>query len=156
MLKKEHEFETLKKGIYSLSIAFLVSLAWMLIAKDKYEYKHNFTFFWINLYPLFSWTLGLFFLYLIYLHFKNRLKKQTFAKKLGIFVGFYWPLLVLAETVAYHIFNIKNLAAVSYKGIPFCDCIHAPLWVQISYFLIGIVFFLICFLLKLDESKKNQ
>ncbi len=134
--------------LLTLMTSFLVALAWMIIARDNYSYGFGFTSVaGINLYPLFAWTIGLFLLYIIHSYYIGKLKKQTFAKKLGLFVLLYWPLLIAFEAIAYHIFNIKNLATAAYPGLPLCGCLHAPLWMQIGYFTVGIVFFLLCYFL---------
>ena len=137
---------------YHLLVAFAVALGWMLIAKNEYGYNQQFlTIAGINLYPLFSWAAGMFALYLIYSHFEHKLKKRTLGKQLGLFLLFYWPSLIAVETIAYHVFNIKNLAAAQYAGLPLCDCIHAPPWMQASYFVLGIVFFTLCYKLGLEN-----
>jgi len=141
-----------KALLYHLIVAFFIALLWVFIAKDEYSYNSGFiTIAGFSLYPLFSWATGLFALYLIYSHYEHKLKKQTFIKKLGLFTIFYWPMLIVVETIAYHIFDIKNLAAAAYRGLPLCDCIHAPLWMQIGYFSIGIIFFLLCYKLGLEN-----
>jgi len=138
--------------LYHLGMAFFVALSWVLFAKNEYGYNRNFlAIMGVNLYPLFSWALGLFAVYLIYSHYEHKLNEQTFLQKLGLFVVFYWPLLIIVETVAYHFLNVRNLVAAEYGGLIVCDCIHAPVWMQISYFLIGIIFFIGCYLLKLEN-----
>ncbi len=138
--------------IYHLIVAFFTSLIWMLIAKDNYGYNRSFlSILGINLYPLFSWATGLFVLYVIYSHYEHKLKEQTFIKKISLFITFYWPLLIIVETIAYHLFNIKNLATAIYKGLPLCNCMHVPLWMQISYFSIGLIFFAVCYKLGLEN-----
>lgn len=135
-----------------LIVAFFIAFIWVFLTKDGYSYNHPTTSIaGINLYTLFSWVLGLFILYLIYSHYEHKLKEKTFARKLGLFIIFYWPTLIAVETLAYHVFNIKNLATAAYKGLPLCDCIHAPVWMQISYFSLGIIFFLLCYKLGLEN-----
>ncbi|MBI2545699.1 hypothetical protein HYV81_00810 [Candidatus Woesearchaeota archaeon] len=138
--------------LHHLVAAFFISLLWMVVAREEYAYNTAFiTIAGINLYPLFSWSVGLFTLYLLYSHYEHLLHKQTLSHKLLLFTGIYWPLLIFAETTAYHLFNIRNLATAAFPGLPLCDCIHAPLWMQITYFIIGIVFFVICYALKLEN-----
>ena len=138
--------------IYHLIVAFLISLIWMLIAKNHYSYNQLFlSILGINLYPLFSWTIGLFVLYVVYSHYEHKLKEQIFSKKIILFIAFYWPILIIVETIAYHLFNIKNTSTAIYKGLPLCNCMHAPIWMQIGYFSIGIVFFVLCYVLKLEN-----
>lgn len=149
-----------KKAINHLLIASVVSLGWMLIANSQYKYNQKmFLIFSLNSYPLFTWAVGLFAAYLIYSHWEPIIKKHSLIKKMLLFVAFYWSLLIIAETLAYHGFNIKNLATASYAGLPFCNCIHAPIWMQISYLMLGPIYFGICELIGLENphyTKKNQ
>jgi hypothetical protein len=138
--KNKHSVRLLWRA---LATAFFVALAWAVITRNKYNYNKGFvSIFGISVYPLFSWTLGLFLLYAVYAYCERRLKKPTFAKRLGFFLLLYWPPLITVETVAYHFLNIRNVATAAYAGLPLCNCIHAPLWMQIGYFSIGIAFFL--------------
>jgi hypothetical protein len=146
---------------YNMIIAFAVALAWMLIANSKYSYNQQFiTVAGINLFPLFAWASGIWACYLLYAHYEHRIKHPTFFKRIALYTAFYWPTLILADTLGYHAFNIKNLAAASYSGLPLCNCIHAAPWMQASYFIIGLVFFTTCFLLGLEcphrHSGKSQ
>jgi len=137
---------------YHLMVASAVALIWMFIAKNQYEYNQAFlTIFGINLYPLFAWAIGLFAIYTIYSHYEHILKEQGYVKKILLFLMFYWPLLILGETIGYHVFNIHNIITASYVGLPLCDCIHAPRWLQISYFLLGPIFFTVAYILKLEN-----
>ena len=137
---------------YHLIVSSAVAIIWMLIAKNQYGYNRDFlTIFGINLYPLFCWAAGLLIVYIIYSHYEHILKEQGYLKQLTLFIAFYWPLLIAAETIAYHVFNIHNLTNASYAGLPICDCIHAPRWTQIAYFAIGPIFFTICSILKLEN-----
>lgn len=130
------------KLIYTLGIAFSISLVWAIISKDEYHYINNFiSVYKINIFPLLAWTLGLFALYLLYLDIIFYLKKPAFVKKFAIFIGLYWPLLIAAETIWRHFVGIININ--SYPGLPICNCLHAVWWMKISYFLIGIIFFII-------------
>lgn len=144
---------TARKGAFThLFIASGVALIWMLIANKEYGYNTTMLkIFGINSYPLFAWAAGLFAAYLIYSHWEHILKKDTLVKKLLLFSAFYIPVLIGVETIAYHLFSIKNLAAASYAGLPLCDCIHAPRWMQISYILLGPIFFGICEFIGLEN-----
>lgn len=151
---------TQRKSLYQhFVLASIIALVWMLIAKDEYRYNRDFlTFAGINIYPLFAWAIGLFGAYVIYSHYEHILGEKGFMRQSALFATFYWPLLIAAESIAYHIFGIRNIAASIYPGLPLCDCIHAPFWMQISYFAIGPVFFALCYLLGLENphSKSAQ
>lgn len=100
-----------KSLYYHFAIASIVASVWMFIAKDEYGYNRDFiTVAGINFYPLFAWAIGLFGAYVLYSHYEHILKEQGFLRKFLLFAAFYWPLLISVEMIAYHIFNIRNLA----------------------------------------------
>ena len=49
----------------------------------------------------------------------------------------YAVAVVIAETVGYHLLGIHNIGTSQYVGLPLCDCLHAPIWMQIGYFSLG-------------------
>ena len=71
----------------------------------------------------------------------NESKSNIF--KFAKFSFIYFFLLVTAEYLAYHHLNIQNISTSQYQGLPFCDCLHAPRWMQFSYFAMGPVFFIL-------------
>lgn len=145
-----------KNNFYHLYVSSFIALIWILIANGQYGYNSKMlTIFGLNSYPLFAWASGLFGIYLIYSHVEPTLKSTSFSKRFLIFVLIYWVLLIVSETVAYHLFHIKNVSASIYAGLPICNCIHAPWWMQISYFALGPIYFTICELLGLEKNAKN-
>ncbi len=142
-------FTKRKSQIYCLAVASAVALIWMLIARNEYGYNSNFlTVLGINLFPLFAWALGLFALYIVYSHCERFLKERGFTRKLLLFIALYWPILIIIETIGYRFFNIHNLSAATYQGLPILGCIHAPRWMQIVYFAMGPIFFVTYSMLK--------
>lgn len=145
-----------KRLFYHLLISFSIALIWMLSAKNYYSYNINMiNFFGISIFPLFSWTLGLLGVYLIYSHNIGKFKKVNNIKRIILFSILYWPLLIIIEILGYHIFKISNMTN-TYSGLPLCDCMHGPWWLKIAYFLLGIVFFIICIIFKLENPKKRK
>lgn len=141
-----------ENSLKHLLVSFIVSFAWMIIAKNQYHYNQDFlSFFGISFFPLFAFSIGIFAAYILYSYFEHKLKEKGFAKKLLLFVIIYFPLLILAETIGYHAFDIHNVGTSQFPGLPFCNCIHAPHWMQASYFALGPIFFAICYLLKLEN-----
>jgi len=137
---------------YHLMVSSAIALIWMLIANNEYLYNQDFlTIAGINLFPLFAWATGLFAIYVIYSHYEHILNEQGFIRKLLLFIAFYFPFIIGAETIGYHFFNIHNIAAAAYPGLPICDCVHAPRWMQAAYFAIGPIFFTACCILKLEN-----
>ncbi len=138
-----------KHLIGSLFIAFMISVVWKMIGGKYYHYSFNkLILFGINLYPVFLWTFGLFTVALVFYDMNRFIRKKSSLTKFLIFSSLFWFGLLLSEWVVYNIFGIKNLATASYSGIPFLNCIHAPLWMQISYFLMGPLYFILLKLFK--------
>lgn len=139
-----------------LLISFLVALTWVSIAKTEYSYNMKFlSFNGISVYPLIAWTLGLFGVYIVYLNYHNKSTKSGFFKKIFQFNLFYIPLMLLGETLGYHIFKIHNMENI-YSGLPVCDCLHAVWWMKIAYFVIGTVFISACILFDNYEKLFNK
>lgn len=136
-------------------VSFIVVAAWMIIVKDQYYYNYNFfEIFGISLFPLVIAPIGLLFIYIIYSSLVVHLKLNNLFSRFSFFVFIYWVMLILAETIGYHGLSINNLGTANYPGLPMCDCIHAPGWMQLGYLLIGPIYFIICILLNLETNKK--
>ena len=144
-----------KLAFYHLFVSSLIAIIWVLLARNYYGYNQEMlVIFGINLFPLFSWAIGLFGVYMIQSYWECKLKEKNYIGRILLFLAFYWPLLILGETIAYYAFGIKDIATSMYPGLPLCNCLHAPIWMQISYFAIGPIYFLICNLLGLENPHK--
>ncbi len=134
----------------------MVSFVWIYFGKSQYAYNHIFfkigEFAW---FPFLAWSFGLFLVYSIYLFLFKKIN-TNFIDKFFIFSFLYWTLLIIVETLGYHFFNIHNLAAAGYKGLPICDCMHAPLWMKMVYFMLGPLYFISCEFYKLINNWKNN
>lgn len=136
-----------------LIVASILAFIWVLIVGERYNYNQSFiTIAGINIYSFFAWALGLCAVYTIYEHYKKAIEPVVFFKQLLLFSAIYWPLLIFGETIAYHLLNIKNLYASRYAGLPLCNCMHGPIWLKISYFLLGPIFLFICQRLGLEKN----
>lgn len=141
---------------YHLLLSFIISLIWMIFAKNEYQYNlAGLYLFDIRIFTLLAWTLGLFVSYIIYSHYEYLIHKKNIFLKIGFYALIYWPMLLITETIGYHIFNIKNFVNI-YQGLPICDCMHAALWMKIAYFCLGIVYIMFCFLLKLENPNHKR
>jgi len=126
-----------------LIIASVCSLVWMLIGGGIYGYQDTyFSIGPISIYPLAAWTVCFFLAYLFAGHFDN--DQAAFWKKFLVYSICYLFFVIFYETVAYHVFEIRNPTTIGYPGLPVCDCIHAPVWVQVTYLSMGPVYYLIC------------
>ncbi len=142
-----------RKSLFpQLAIAFLLSFIWVFIANGKYGYANDYvSVFGLNIFPMFGWTVGLFVGYLLFSHYEHIVSGSSFVKKIVIFTLMFSVLLISVETIGYHIFNVRNLTNAAYKGLPFCNCLHAPFWMKIMYFLMGPIFYSVCYYLKLEN-----
>ena len=63
--------------LFHLAISSLLSLLWLLISYQEYNYNQDFLIILnLNTFPFFSFSLGLFALYLIYSHYEYKLKNK--------------------------------------------------------------------------------
>ena len=135
--------------LFHLAIASLLSFLWLLIAYQEYNYNQDFLIILgLNTFPYFAFSLGLFALYLIYCHYEYKFKNKSYLRELLLIILTYFPLLIIVETIAYHLFNIQNIASEMYAGLPICNFLHARRWMQISYFLMGPLYFSIIYLFR--------
>lgn len=143
-----------KDLIFSLIVALMIAVIWGWIAEKYYVYaESSFKTELLNFYPILFWTIGLFMAILLFRDIKLIFGIKTFKVKLIIFSGLFWFGLLSIETISYHILEIRNLATAECKGLPICNCIHAPLWMQISYFIIGPLYFIILNILSKGMNK---
>jgi hypothetical protein len=121
-----------------LLLATLIAIIWVQFAKGYYGYKYDYlVVFGMNTLPLMAWALAMLGLSEVCNYLKLSRKIFYFL----IFVPAFWFLLILFETVAYHILEIRNTMTGSFAGLPFCDCIHAPTWMKVVYFAMGPVYY---------------
>lgn len=141
-----------KKALQHLLVASALAMGWMLFAKNEYAYNQDMVEVAdINLFSLFAWASGLFGVYMIYSHWETSFHRLNAMKKFLLFAAFYIPILLTVETVAYYLFDIKNLAAAAYSGLPLCECVHAPRWMQGVYLGMGPFYFALCELIGLEN-----
>ena len=137
--------------VYHLFLAVVFAAVWVVFAREIYVYNREFlTFMGVNLYPLFSWSAGLFAVYIIYIQHRFIKERWGFVRHFILFSIFYIILLLVVETIAYKYFNIRIVSA-SYPPISFCGCLHAPLWMKVVYFVIGPLFFAAAYMLGLER-----
>lgn len=126
-----------EKYFVYLVFSAILSLVWMVFSKDMYNYNRRFPkIFGICIYPLFAWMMGLFTLALIYDLFLTMFSKTL---TIIILVPLYCILLIFVEYIFYHKFSVHNVAAAKYPPLPFINALHAPLWMKIAYFALGMI-----------------
>lgn len=144
-----------KADIAYLLISSILAISWITFAKNDYNYDRGMIhIFGLSAFPLFAWATGLAALYLLYYDIEQIfMENNGWLKRFVLFTVLYFFFIITLETIAYHVFGIRNVATRIYPGLPICDCIHAPKWMQLSYFLIGPIYFLIARFYKLKITK---
>jgi len=134
-------------------IATIISAIWAFLARGMYSYNQEFlSFFGINIIPFLIFTFGIFVAYLSYAQLNRMLNWKSFRTKLILYSLIYWAMLIATETISYHLLGIHNVATEIYSGLPFCDCMHSPNWMQAAYFLLGPISFTIHYLLRFHKK----
>lgn len=146
-----------RRLVYHLLVSFLVILTWVLLARSRYSYNHNFPhLFGISLFPLVPAAIILFIVYVVYAWMEGKFENRSIIKGFLFFTLLSWVVLIVGETVGYHWFGIHNIGTAEYAPLPICNCIHAPVWMQISYFAMPPIYFLICSALGLENMKIRE
>ncbi|HIH24643.1 TPA: hypothetical protein HA251_06440 [Candidatus Woesearchaeota archaeon] len=142
-------------------IAFAIAAAWMAFAYERYDYGTTAAMpFGLPVLPLFAWTAGLFALQAFLDHVvryrtdnksdskrpggRGGMHPRATAGQIAVIILLYWVTLIAVETVAYHVIGIHDVRNAAYPGLPVCDCIHAPHWMQTAYFLLGPIYLAAC------------
>ncbi len=132
-------------------LSSVMAILWVMFAQDIYGYNYGFiAVMGIDLFPVFSWSIGLLTVYSLYRQHRYFPESWGFAKHLVLFTFIYLVLLIAVETISYHYFGIRITTAV-YPGLPICDCIHAPTWMKAVYMMFGSVFFTLAYLLGIES-----
>lgn len=125
-------------SIIHLVLSTTIAIAWVYIARENYGYNHTYiTIAGMNILPLLAWSLGLIGVSEIFNHFRTRRKLINFL----LFIPVFWILLILIETYAFHVIEIRDTSSGNSFGLPFCNCIHAPWWMRTVYFTMGPVYY---------------
>jgi hypothetical protein len=130
--------------IYALILSFIFAVAWLIVGKSQYGYNRSFVVIaGYNIFPLLLWAIGLFGIYIIYNFIEKYFVKRGVIVKLFVYSSIFWVLLIFFESLAYHVLHVRNAMTGNYPGLPLCECIHAPLWMQIVYLSMGPIYFLV-------------
>lgn len=128
----------------SLLISFLLAIIWVYATRDMYSYNTGFqSVFSLNVFPLTLWTLMLTVGYLLAEFLQEKFGMKQFLPRFLFVIILYITAVIILETFGYHVLGIQNLGTSGYAGLPICDCLHAPVWMQIGYLLLGPLHWLI-------------
>lgn len=119
-------------------LAFLIATTWTYLTRHMYDYNVPFsTVLGVSVFPVIAWTIALTVGYLCIRQLLAILRRGRFATQFIIVAGVCAIVVIIVETVGYHWVGIRNIGTSQYAGIPICDCLHAPLWMQFGYFALG-------------------
>ena len=134
-------FTKRKSSVVYFFTASILSILWSLYARDFYGYNSEFTLlFGLNSFPLFAWATGLYAMGVLFDSIIYYLPSKSVYKNALIICIFYFTLLISVEYIGYHYLNIRNDQTAVYAGLPYLNCLHAPRWMQFSYFAMGPIF----------------
>ncbi|MEK7584051.1 MAG: hypothetical protein AAB490_02310 [Patescibacteria group bacterium] len=129
---------SVEKGNAPYAVAVLLSGCWIYLTRHQYAYtQFPLTLAGSKLFPFVAWSVSLILLFSLYRSIERHLQRPFL-----ITVLCYWILLILLEAVAYNVLGIRNAGTEAYRGLPLCECLHAPLWMQAGYFLMGPLYLL--------------
>lgn len=145
-----------KNMIKEFLLASLFALVWILISHQQYGYnKAVLMIDGVNLFPLFAWACGLMASYVILSHITKIIHRNNKFFKFFVYLAIYWPSLIGLEYLAYHVLEFRNSTTGHYPGLPIIDAMHAPVWMQISYLIMGPLFFIIALFMDGVDNKKK-
>ena len=139
-----------------LLLSFIMAVIWVTIAGDLYYYDRGIiTIGNVNTFAILEWTMGLFGLQHFIRMLITQLKIKKFFTKILTFTIIYWIILIIVEVLAYHVFGFRDMATSQYPGLPICNCIHAPVFMQTVYLFMGPVYYALTFLIE-NRIMKNS
>ncbi len=143
-----------KRLLAYLAVAFIMGMVWGTSASAFYSYDSRaFIIGHFNFYPVLFWTIGLFGAQLVFNMFQSKL--NNFWPRFLCFSMLFWSGLIIVELMAYHVFQVHNLATSRYGGLPGLNCIHAPTWMKAVYFSMGPLYFLIVEFLEKFKNRRR-
>lgn len=135
-------------------VALVMALVWTWYAGDMYRYKESILHLGqLNLYPVLFWLFGLFINMTVYDDLMKYLHRHPIWIRLILFSLMFWAGLLFVEIMAYHVYGVHNLATMGYPGLPGCDCIHGPRWMQTCYLASGPLYFVAITLLGYHRNR---
>lgn len=121
-----------------LVMAFVMALLWSVVTRDMYSYNMNFaSVLHISVFPLIGWTIALTVGFALIQTLIKQCNIQRRALQLTLTILLYVIGMLVVETIGYHVVGIQNLGTSQYTGLPYCNCLHAPIWMQFGYFVMG-------------------
>ena len=122
------------KSLIHLVISTGIAVGWVYVARNNYGYNYSYSVIaGMNLLAILSWALGM----LGVSEILNHIRFKNYIFRFILFVPVFWIVLILIETYAFHIIEIRNTMTGNSPGLPFCNCMHAPWWMRTVYFIMG-------------------
>ena len=127
-----------KKLLVYFLLSNIIGIGWFILSKNNIHYVRGFlSFRGHQFFVLFGWSLGLVFFKMICDSLKRIFHFTSYLSEYLFFSVLFIAVLLAAESIGYHFFNITNELAVGTAGLPVLDCIHGPAWIKIGYCLTG-------------------
>ena len=119
--------------------AIIITFLWITASRHMYSGYNTFRIrvFGTALFPILAWPLGLM---LGYYYAIPRITNVHWTLKWVVLSIIYAMVLIMVEFVGYNVLGIQLDAGKAYPGWPVLNILHCPWWMQIAYFMNGIVF----------------
>ncbi|MCK5671788.1 MAG: hypothetical protein KAH95_00335 [Spirochaetales bacterium] len=130
-----------RNRIWAFLPAMLVSWIWIFIGRGLYTgYSDVFSYSFrgVSLFPILAWPI---FLFLAYLGLYSRINANSWWTKWIKISVIYSVALIFVEYFGYNLAGIHLDYGTQYPGWPILNIFHGPWWMQVAYFLNGIIFF---------------
>lgn len=128
-----------------LILAAIISFIWVFFSGFYTYSDSNYVFLGLNIFTFISWTTGLVFLKELFELLPS--EKLWFFGRWYIILPLYWVLLLGLEYVGYNYWSIQ--LSSQYAGFLNLPLLHLPLYGQLYYVLIGIVYLIITEILRI-------
>lgn len=127
-------------------LVVLLAVGWVYMTREYYSYNKGFAlFFGLSTFPITTRIMGFMAVYGLHDHAMRYFKIHGFWRQFLFFSIPFAVLHVFLEKIGYDYLGIHNVITASYPGLPFCDCLHAPSWMQTGYLLLGPLFFTLAY-----------
>lgn len=135
-------------------VVILLAVLWVYGTREYYQYNKDFVvlFGGLNAFPITTRVMGFMGVYVLYTHTVRFLGISGFWKKFFLFSLSLNLLHLVLEKIGHDYWGIRNAFTAEYPGLPFCECLHAPPWMQAGYLLLGPIFFALVYFLGFDKE----
>ncbi len=131
-----------KEMFHTIIPALFVALFWIILSRDIYSGYNTFklNIFGLSIFPLLAWPTGLFGFHLLT---GDLFTADIWWKKWIKLSLIYSFGVIMFEFIGYNVFHVHLNSGNEYAGWPVLNIFHCAWWMQIAYFVNGILYLFI-------------